>query len=186
MKRVFNIKLHLVDFIQFGTFCEGTYKLRYSIVTNVNDSHSNGTPFLLSKNSKSSISKKYYISFPFNPAHQSKYSFNDFCTFLVEFPILDDKESANKIQVIISVELLMLGISQLSKSQKFKPDEDGYSIIGRNELSLNCLSKGINQYSEVIFPKFNHCQHGVIIHSNLINFQFDNQHLDPSSQSSFH
>ena len=185
MKRACDVTLHLFNFKQLDTFCEGSYKLRFSITSKTDEVHLDGSPYLLPVNSKSSLKGKFFCTRDFTPESLHSHSLNEMCTFRVEVPYIEDMVSLNqpiniKSEVNVKVELLMYGLEGTSFIKKYPANSEGFSIIGVNDLKLRKIWKGIHEYTEVNFHEVIFCTASLAVHSNLVNYGFDVKYLRPS------
>ena len=185
MKRACDVTLHLFNFKQLDTFCEGSYKLRFSITSQTDEVRLDGSPYLLPVNSKSTLKGKFFCTRDFTPESLHSHSLNEMCTFRVEVPYIEDMVSSGesfnvKSEVKVKVELLMFGLAGTSFIEKYPENSEGFSTIGINELKLRKIWKGVHEYTEVNFHEVIFCTASLAVHSNLVNYGFDVKYLRPS------
>lgn len=185
MKRACDVTLHLFNFKQLDTFCEATFKLRFSILSKINELQLEGSPYLLPVKSKSTLRGKYFITKEFTPASLHSHSLNEMCTFRVEVPYLEDlipsdQPPTTKSEVSVKVELMMYGLAGTSFAKKYPQDSQGFSIVGTNELRLRKIWRGVHEYTEANFHTIIFSTASLAIHSDLVDYGFDVKYLRPS------
>jgi hypothetical protein len=192
MKRSCDVTVHLFNFKQLDTYFEATFKLRFSIEGTVNKVPISGEPYLLPKNSKSTLKTKYFITEPFTPGIQKNKLLNDMCTFRVEIPFIEDliadEEEDLKMhtEVLIKVDLLMYGLANTKFGANFPPDKDGFSNVSQNYLKLSRIWNGIHEYTEVNFHEVVFCTASLAIHADLVDFAFDIRYLHEKLKRNFY
>jgi hypothetical protein len=185
MKRACDVTIHLFNFKQLDTFCEGSYKLRFSILSKTHEIEIEGSPYLLPVNSESALKGKFFITKVFTPESLHSHPLNEMCTFRVEVPYLEDilpshQPSTSKSEVTVKVELLMYGLGDTTLGKKYPANSEGFSLVGTNVLYLRKIWKGVHEYTEVNFHDVMFCTASLAIHSNLVNYKLDVQYLRPS------
>ena len=191
MKRSCDLTVHLFNFKQLDTYFKGSFKLRFSIDGKVNSVPIHGEPYLLPKNSTSSLKAKYFITDVFTPGINVNKLLNDMCTFRVEVPFIEDliaDEDENlklKPEIIIKVDLMLFGLKGTKFGETYPPDKDGFSIVSTNLLKLRKIWKGIHEYTEVNFHDVVFCTASLAIHSNLVDYAFDVRYLHEKLKRKF-
>lgn len=183
MKRACDVTLHLFNFKQLDTFCESTFKLRFSISSSVNGLELQGEPYLLPVGSESILKNKYFITKAFNPQALQNLSLNEMCTFRVEIPYTDDMNADNqqlkkvKSQLIVKVDLLIYGLGNTIFGKRHPPDSEGFSYVGFNDLEISKVWNGVHEYTEVNFHEVIFSTASLAIHSDLVDYGFDVRYL---------
>ena len=191
MKRSCDVTVHLFNFKQLDTYFQGTFKLRFSVEGSINKVPIHGEPYLLPKNSKSTLKAKYFITESFTPGIHSNKLLNDMCTFRVEIPFIEDliadedEDLKERSEVLIKVDLLMYGLSTTKFGQMYPPDKEGFSNVSKNMLRLSKIWRGIHEYTEVNFHDVVFCTASLAIHADLVDFAFDVRYLHDKLKRKF-
>lgn len=189
MKRTCDVIVHLFNFKQLDVFFEGTFKMRFSVEGKINELPLIAGPYLLPKNSKSTLKAKYFITRPFTPGIHNNKLLNDMCTFRVEIPYIEDliaDEEENlemRPEVFIKVDLMMYGLESTKFAETYPPDKDGFSVVSTNMLKLRKIWNGIHEYTEVNFHEVIFCTASLAIHAELSDFVFDIRFLHSKLKS---
>lgn len=179
MKRSCDITVHLFSFKQLDNYFDATFKLRFSIEGTYEDLPINGEPYLLPKDSKSSLKTKYFITEAFTPGKLVSKDLNDMCTFRVEIPckyFMEDKFK-EKYEIMIKCELFMYGLQGMKAGKEFPPNSEGFSNIAFNELKVSKVWNGVHEYTELVFSKIVNCTASLAIHGNFLDYSFDHRLL---------
>jgi hypothetical protein len=175
MKRSCDITVHLFSFKQLDNYFDATFKLRFSIDGRYEDFPITGEPYLLPKDSKSSLKTKYFITEAFTPGKLVNQDLNDMCTFRVEIPckyFMEDTFKEN-YEVVIKCELFMYGLKGMKVANEFPPNSEGFSNIACNELKVSKAWNGVHEYTELVFSNIINCTASLAIHGNFLDYSFD-------------